>query len=262
MAAMKKVVIVTITLSCALFGYAESLAEKELILEAATGLASEKLPFSPDWSGSVGSGGLLAREFALRTSYIFNSNISVSTTMGHTYYWHEENIGYAPPVDWGWDRSETRKVLYIRPTLRLSSKVGGIDLGAILFRERSDIQFDDFEDYSSTYDNYLIPVIGLDLGEEGKMIYGHLLDAFPLMAGGGLIEIGFSLRSREYYEHKFFWGASGFQGSALGYRGEFPVYKSTAVTVGFSIGSRDRDNVYMMTLGIKTIINHNQKKRF
>jgi len=249
-------------LSCALFGYAESRAEKELILEAATGLASEKLPFSPDWSGSIGSGGLLAREFALRTSYIFNSNLSVSTTIGHTYYRHEENIGYAPPVDRGWDRSEKKKVLYIRPTLRLSSKVGGIDLGAILLREESGIQLDGFEDISSSYDHYLVPVIGVDLGEEGKMIYGRFLDAFPLMAGGGLIEIGLSLRYREYYEHKFFYGISGFQHSSLGYRGEFPVYKSTAITAGFSIGSRDRDNVYMMTLGIKTIFNLNQKKRF
>jgi hypothetical protein len=245
MVGMGKRVFVSIILIFVISSSSISRADNELTLEAAMGLASEKLPFSPDWSGSVGSRGLLAREFAFKTSYIINSNLSVSSTFGHMYYWHEENIGYAPPIDWGWDRSEKRKVLYIRPALRLSSKVGAIDLGAIILREETGIQLDSYEDHSSSYDHYLVPVIGLDLGDEGKMIYGHLLDAFPLMAGGGLIEIGISLRSREYYEHKFFYGISGFQQASLGYRGEFPVYKSTAITAGFSIGSRDRENVYM-----------------
>lgn len=235
-----------------------SRAEKELILEAATGVASGKLPFGPGWSGSVSSDGLLGREFAFRTTYNCNSFLSISTAIGRLSYWYEDNVGYAPPPGWGWDRSEKRNALYIRPAVRLYSGSGSIDLGGILYREDAEFRVDGNGSYSSSYGSHFLPVIGVELGEEGKFIYGRFLDAFPLITGGGIIEFGFAVRSRRFYEHRFFLGIP----ASLGYGGEFRVYKSTAITAGFSLAGGDRENFYILTVGVKTILSHETKKRF
>lgn len=233
-----------------------------MILEAATGVLSKAKPFSSDWNGSVGRDGLLMREFAFKATYIYNSHLSISSTIGQLNYWYENRISFFPEPDWGWGGSKNRKVLYMRPIMQFSADFGRLDLGALIYNEDPEHQLDYFSDNSSNRDRRFWPVIGIELGEQDIFVYGRWLDSFPLLTGGGEFEMGFLIRPKKLYEHRVFVGFSGFQEIALGYRGEFPVYKQFAITPGFSIGEERRDKVYMLTFGIKTIIDHNQKKRF
>lgn len=244
-------------------------AANEWILEAATGVASEALPFSSDWEGSIGSGGLQAREFAFRASFIYNSHLSASATFGHIYFWYEdENVHYSPPPP-GYPypyiyRDGKRKALYFRPTITLSSERGRLDLGIILYKEE---RFSSATNQYSSYDDDHgpFPVMGIELGDPGLYVYGRLANSFPLFTGGGAFEFGMGGRSGGIYEHKLYIGVSGSSGAGIamiGYRGEFRVYKQVAIAPGFAIGGNDRDNLYIFTFGIKTILDHNQKKRF
>jgi len=176
-------------------------------------------------------------------------------------------MGYSPPPhwEWGWDSSRERKALYFRQTITLSSELGRVDLGILLYREEESPHLINGNYYTSDQERRLLPVLGVELGEPGVYVYGRFLNSFPLFTGGGAYEIGISGRSREIYEHKFYVAVSASRGTGMGtigYRGEFRIYKKLAITPGFSVGGNDRDNVYSFTFGIKTILDHNRKKSF
>jgi hypothetical protein len=61
-------------------------------------------------------------------------------------------------------------------------------------------------------------------------------------------------RVHDIYEHKLFTSMTDYQDFSLGYRGEFRVYKKVAITPGFSLGRKRRHDVYMMSIGIKSLV--------
>lgn len=259
---MDKIVAFMIIILICLSAISSSRAEEYVTLEAATGIASTNLPFSSEWSGSVEENGLLAKEFAFRANYKFNTIFSISSTFGHLNYWYEENIGLISPFG-GWPNgSGNRKALYFRPTLTLSSETGRLNLGILLYRNERGINPDENDYFPFEEDHRLKPVIGIELGDQGVYLYGRLLSSFPLISGGGIYEFGMGGRSKGLYEHKFFVSFSPIQGGVIGYRGEFRIYNQIAITPGFSIGGKNRDKIYMITLGIKAILDHSAKKAF
>ena len=251
---MKKSVIIAILIS-GLFGYSSSWAENELTLEAAMGLASQEKSFAPDWPGYVGDDGLLYREFAARIQYRYNPLLTLSSTLGFLNDWKKpRDILYFDRPDLWYPLMAKRKFVYIRPAMRLSAEWLRVDLGLLLLIENADSLRNKTEFYIYNEEKSVFPVLGIELGEDNGFLYAGLANSFPMISGGGIIEIGLGGRFRGIYQHKFFAAASGYQDMSLGYRGEFRVYKKMAITPGFSLGGRDRDNVYMMTIGIKSLI--------
>jgi hypothetical protein len=232
-----------------------SRAENELILEAAAGIASENKPFTSDWRGSLGSGGLLMREFAFKMTYNYSYALGFSSTLGYISDWEKPRyVFYFDRPDL-WERIEIRRrILYFRPDIQLSFGQIGLDLGILIYRENVDslkaiTEFSVFEQAHG-----ILPVFGIKLGEPKGFIYVNFANSFPLVSGGGLIEMGVAGRCHKAYEQKLFFAMSGYQDMAIGYRGEFRIYKKTAISPGFSLGGKDRDNVYMLTLGIKSLV--------
>ncbi len=251
---MRKIIILVIFNLSALSAFG---AEGNLILETASGLSSESLPFSSGWNGSIGPGHLQAREFAFKATYIYNSHLSASSTIGFLKYWYEGGIDFFYQPYWYPSSRGTRETRYFRPTITLSSNRGRFDLGILVYKLNRN------KKYVYAADNYYYPlnevqrvkpVIGMELGDQRLYVYLRFLNSFPLVSGGGVYEFGIAGRSKSIYEHKFYITVSEFQGGAIGYRGEFRVYKKIAITPGFSVGGRDRDKSYMMTLGLKSLI--------
>jgi hypothetical protein len=242
--------------------FSSSQSGEKLIFEAAVGVASRNTPFTSDWSGCVGEGGLLLREFAFRITYDHNSHIGISSTIGHLNYWYEENIDLMPPFG-GWSNgSGARKALYFRPTLILSSELGRLDIGILLYRNERGIHTDENHYFPFDGDHRFKPAIGIELGDQDIFVYGRFLNSYPLISGGGVYEIGMAGRSEGLYEHKFYIAVSENQGGGLGYRGEFRVYNKIAITPGLLIGGDDDGTIYMISFGIKAILDHSAKKSF
>lgn len=230
-------------------------AENELILEAATGVSSENKPLTSDWNGSLGSDGLLMREFAFRMTYNYTHNIDFSSTLGYLSDWEKPRYVFYSDRPDIWANLETkRKILYFRPDMRLSSDQITLDVG-LLFSGNIVESLETKTEFS-VFDhlNWILPTIGIQLGDSKVYMYANFAGSFPLISGGGLLEIGMGGRYHGLYEHKIYFAVTGYQQVALGYRGEFRIYKKTAITPGFSIGGNDRDDVYMMTIGIKSMV--------
>jgi hypothetical protein len=252
---MYRLVIIANILFFVVSSTSSSRAENELTLEAAMGLASEEKPFTSDWSGYVGEGGLLYREFAMKMAYRYSSLLTLSSTLGVWNDWEKPRyiLYFDRPDLWSYLQAK-REFFYFRPTMRLSAEWIRLDLGLILLMENADSLKNKTEFHKFEREKDVCPVLGIELGEDNGYIYAGLANSFPLISGGGIIEIGLGGRYRGIYEHKFFTAASGYQDVSIGYRGEFRVYKNIAITPGFSLGGRDRENVYMITFGIKSLI--------
>jgi hypothetical protein len=232
-----------------------SRAENEFTLEAAIGLALQEKSFAPDWPGYVGDDGLICREFAARIQYRYNSLLTLSSTFGFFNDWKKpRDILYFDRPDLWYPLMAKRKFIYLRPTMRLAAEWLRLDLGLLLLIENADSLRNKTEFYIFDGEKSVFPVLGIELGEDNGFLYAGLANSFPMVSGGGIIEMGLGGRYKGIYEHKFFTAASGYQDISLGYRGEFRVYKNIAITPGFSIGGRDRENVYMITLGIKSLM--------
>jgi hypothetical protein len=226
-----------------------------LTLEAAVGLALQDNSFTPDWPGYVGDGGLIYREFAARMGYRHNGWLEISSTFGTLRDWEKTgDVQYMKPPD-TWGSSNTiRKYAYSRPTVRLSLESFRLDLGAVLLIETRHVHNRAIDFHKSTVRKSVFPAFGVELGESDGYLYAGFLNSFPLVSGGGAIEFGIAGKSRGIYEHKAFFAMGGYQALAIGYRGEFRVYRNTAIAPGFSLGGSGRDNIYVITFGIKSLI--------
>ena len=260
---MKKVAIATIILIYVLFGYTVLSADNELTLEAATGMAWQKEPLPNDWPGYVGDGGLIYREFAIRMAYQYDSLLTLSSTIGLLNDWKKpRDILYFDRPDLWYSLMANREMAYLRPTIRLSADWMKLDLGFMVLIERADSLRGKTEFYLFDEKKNIFPALGIELGDDHFYLYGGYINSFPVISGGGIAEMGMGVRSRGIYEHKIYTAISGYQDMSLGYKGEFRIYKNTAISPGFSFGAGDRENVYMMTIGIKTIFGHESKNRF
>jgi hypothetical protein len=146
-----------------------------------------------------------------------------------------------------------RKFIYFRPTMRLSAEWFRLDLGLILLIEGADSLRNKTEFFLFDDEKDIYPALGAELGDDDFYLFAGYMNSFPVISNG-IIEMGMGVRSHGIYEHKIFTTTSGYQDISLGYRGEFRIYKNIAITPGFSIGGRDRENVYMITFGIKSLL--------
>ena len=245
-------IIIAFVIISGLFALSSSRAENELTLEAAIGVASEEKPFTSDWSGSVGPGGLLAREFAFKATYHENQYL-YSLSFGFFDDYDEARTWLFSPLDLGGPPVSIRKVNYIRPTVKLSVDFIKLEMGVVFFR--SDIDSFDYVFNESIFpnDRKSRPVFEFGFGEDNLHLYIGFLNSFPV-ASTGVFEMGIIGRNKGIYDHKVFMAGTDYQEIAVGYRGEFRIYKKIAVTPGFSLGGKHGDNVYMMTIGIKSLL--------
>ena len=126
-------IIIAFVIISGLFALSSSRAENELTLEAAIGVASEEKPFTSDWSGSVGPGGLLAREFAFKATYHENQYLNYSLSFGFFDDYDEARTWLFSPLDLGGPPVSIRKVNYIRPTVKLSVDFIKLEMGSCFF---------------------------------------------------------------------------------------------------------------------------------
>jgi hypothetical protein len=247
--------IFTIIMIIGLSAFSSSWAENELTLEAAMGAASGNIPFTSEWSGSVGEDGLIYREFASKIGYRYNSWLNLSSTIGVFSDWKKPRyILYFDRPDL-WENLESkRKIWYLRPTANLSGEWFKFELGASLLIKEADslenkAEYDIFNEGKSLY-----PVLGMEFGESNTFIYAGYSNSFPLISGGGVFEIGMGGRFRGIYEHKVFAAASGYQMISIGYRGEYRIYNDIAITPGISYGGKVNENVYTFSIGVKSLV--------
>ena len=225
-----------------------------LIIEAAGGVGSPVSPFSSKWKGAVRSGGLYFKEFAVRGKYVLTPVISVGASLGWLKDYSVSPIWpFPPPELWGPQKS-IREVFYFIPSIKVSLYELRLDVGAIVYREEIDGAWYVSDKYPFNGSHRLKPSIGVELGEPGVYIFGRFSNSFPLISGGGIIELGIGGKVKEIYEHKGYVGISSYHDIGLGYRGEIRIYKETAFSVGAAVGRTDAKNIYTLTFGIKTSI--------
>jgi hypothetical protein len=231
----------------------------DFVFEAATGLGSPYSPFSSKWNGSVGSSGLLFKEYAFRGSYQLHNRIMIAGSIGWLKNGKvKDRIIFSPDVPpippFGYNRMEAlQEVTYFVPSILLTLEAVRLDLGSIIYSEsRSD---DNAQEFGYPFDggHKFRPVMGLEFGEQSGFLFFRFLDTFPLYAGG-VSEVGIGGRVGGIYEHKGYLFFTPFDGIGLGYRGEFRIYRRTAISVGASFGGNETDNVFLLSLGLKTII--------
>jgi hypothetical protein len=230
----------------------------DLVVEAAGGVGSPHFPFSSKWNGSFVDGGLFLRDYAVRCRYDITEWLSVSSMLGwlENRYTERQNFivydGPFPPFDRQYI-SPIQKITYFVPTIRLTLQTIRADFGAIVYSQRrTGSSYRDFY-YPFNSSHRFKPVIGLELGERNGYLFGRFLDTFPLYAAG-IAEAGIGWRISGKYEHKIsiLGLPSGFMG--IGYRGEFRVYRETALSLGFSFGATDRETIFHLSLGFKTTL--------
>lgn len=246
-------IIIAITIITVLFPLSSSRAENELTLEAAMGMASEAKPFTSDWSGSVGPEGLMVKEFAFKAKYQFNFPFSVSSTIGFLKDYDYPTFWIEIPPTFIERPFSRRDVTYFRPTVQSSFQWIKLEIGALFYWIDVDTLSYVFRDDVFDPGRKPRPVFGIEFGERDFFVYGSFLNSFPFVAGG-VYEMGLVKKISGIYEHKVFGSMSEYQNIALGYRGEFRVHKNMAITSGFSWGRQNLDNVYMMTVGVKSPI--------
>jgi hypothetical protein len=230
---MYRIVIVINIMIFVVFATSTSRAENELTLEAAMGLASEKKPFTSDWSGYVGEGGSIT--FGFLDDY----------DKARTWAFSASNLGGQPV--------SIRKVSYVRPTVKIAVDLIKVEMGVVFFKSVIDSFEYIFKESVFPIDRKSRPSFELGFGQKNFFLYFGFLNSLPISTTG-IIEMGIKGMIHDIYEHKIFTSMTDYQDFSLGYRGEFRVYKNIAITPGFSIGGRDRENVYMMTIGIKSLI--------
>jgi hypothetical protein len=232
----------------------------EITLEAAAGLGSPHTPFSSKWKSSVGSDGLLFKEYAIRGGYQLRDWLSISGSIGRLENSNAKEKNYVlpdqgnpfPPYDYQYT-PPLQKVTYFIPAIALSFETIRLNFGTVIYGEsRAGGGYHEFG-YPFDGEHRFKPVMGVELGEPGGYLFAHFLDAFPLYSGG-LAEVGIGGKIGGIYEQKAFLISPPFDALGLGYRGEFRVYHRTAVSVGLSFGGSDTDNVFLMSFGLKTII--------
>ena len=229
-----------------------------IIIESAAGVGSEVMPFSSEWNGHVSSNGVSFREFAVKTTYVISSGFSASFTGGwlkdHSYgnFW----TAMPPPPEYWYRIEATRETIYFIPSIRADLSVIKFDIGVILYDEKIADQWFYLDKCPFKEGKGSFPSLGVELGEERTFFYGRLFDSFPVMSGGGVWELGIGYRTNSFYEHVVYFASSAYQTVGLGYRGELKLYRQTGLSFGVSVGGRDHDNAYNMTLGLINIINH------
>lgn len=232
----------------------------DLTLEAATGLGSPYSPFSSKWNGSVGSNGLLFKEYAIRGGYQVRDWFSVSSTFG----WlensdanakHHINLVDSPPMPpYGYVYSQPlQKVVYFIPTMTLSFETIRLDFGTVIYSESQTKGA--YQEFGYPFDggHRFRPVMGFELGESNGYLFMRFLDTFPLYSGG-IAEAGIGYKIGGIYEQKAYLIGPPFDAVGIGYQGEFRVYRKTALSIGFLVGGTDTHNIFLMSFGVKTII--------
>ena len=237
---MKIRLIIPIIAFCAAFVSSDLQADDELVLEAAMGVASYNKPFTSDWRGSLGSDGLLMREFAFRTTYNYTHGIGFSSAIGYLSDWDKPRyIFYFDRPDL-WERLEIRRrIVYLEPEVRLTYGQFNFNFGALIYSVNTDSLREITENTIFNQSGGLLPAFGLKIGEPEAYLYVNFDNSFPLISGGGVVEFGIGGQYREIYEQKLYFSTSGYQDLGVGYRGEFRIYKKTAITPGFSLGGRE-----------------------
>jgi hypothetical protein len=229
----------------------------DITLEAAAGLGSPDTPYSSHWNGTVGGNGLYHREFAFRGGCEIQSWLSASTMIGFLKNrgYVEDNLNYPAisPNQYHYFQG-LQDVVYIIPSFRFSLSIIRFDLGTIIyFSSLSGDPYSEF-DYPFNGSHRFKPTLGIELGETQTYIFARYLDSFPFYASG-LGAIGIGGRVGGIYEHQgsIIGGPYGVLG--IGYRGEFRVYHQTAISASFFLaGVNDNENVFLLSLGVKTII--------
>jgi hypothetical protein len=248
---MKILLTVAIMLHSAL-----ALASNELIVEYATGIASEHMPLSSRWGGPVLEDGSYYKEHAVRASYGFNEHVGVSLMSGWLDKWNFRDRYFMPSPPYGGYPPDTRRqnqqVYYFVPAIRMAASLIQLNIGGIFYN--SEIENRVFMEYPFDGGHRLRPSFMAALGDENVYLYVSYLGSLPLYAGGGA-EAGILGKVGGYYEQKAYFGG-GQYGPGIGYRGEFKATRNVALAVGFSLGHSDdaSDNVYTITAGVKVRI--------
>jgi hypothetical protein len=239
-----------------IFGISASASGRQFIFESAAGIGSSHSPFSKNWRGDVSSGGLFFKEYAIRGTYLLNKYISLSSTFGQISELNTPQIFYyaeEPPFPhFNYPDRYPQNVTYFIPSIRLELPFLRLDLGSILYDSRSDkLSIYKFS-YPFNGSHNFKPSAGLELGENSFYIFVRLSDSFPFHSGGGVGEIGLGGRVSDIYEHRIFLAPDNVFDGLLGYRGEARIYKNTALSFGFIIGSgQDEDFTFSSTAGVK-----------
>ncbi len=230
-------------------------------VKAASGIASENLPLTADWTGKVRPGGLLAQEYSFKIMYDARDNFSFSLTAGYLRDFHTRDFRIVFPINTYAFQVVQGGITYGRPTVRLGKEWVKLEIGAFLYAYDSDNSDYIFRDDIFGQDEDPCPVLGIEFGERDYFVFGEYMNSFPFMFAGAY-EMGFIKRINETYEHIISGSIAGYQDFALGYRGEFRIYGNIAIIPGFSWGLRDQDSAYTLTLGVKTVFNDRLKKGF
>jgi len=249
---MKALMFILLTLQSAFAG-----ASDDLILEYATGIASEHLPLTLKWSGPVTGDGSYYKEHAVRASYDINKHVAVTLMSGRIAKWNfrDRDIGYSPPPEGNPQPSyrQDQQVFYFVPGIRLTAYVFTFNLGGILYD--SDTENRAYLKYPFNGSHRFKPSFTAALGDEDVYLFVSFFNSLPLYSGGGGMEAGLYGRVGGYYEQKGYIGSSEY-GLGIGYRGEFKMTRNAALALGLSLGHSDdaRNNVYTVMAGLKVRI--------
>jgi hypothetical protein len=248
----------TIILAATLLLFAASSRAGDLTLEVAGGFGSPYFPFSSHFSGTIDGGGLFHKEIAARASYPLRNWLSLSATVGYLrerpeyiIYMYPETPNI-PPYSYR-HHYPRQNVTYFIPTFKLSYEIFRVDIGGIIYSaSQEDRAWREF-DYPFNGSHLFKPSMRIELGEQGLYVLVGTLSSFPLLSCG-MLEAGVGGRVSGLYEHKVTLIGGPYEAMGVSYRGEVRVYKRTAVSLGVTVAGTDHDNLFLVSLGVKTII--------
>ncbi|MCP4582718.1 MAG: hypothetical protein GY839_13995 [candidate division Zixibacteria bacterium] len=230
-------------------------SQDKYIFETAVGIGSAHSPFSSEWENGISSRAINYREFAMRgTIYLFDY-LSASISAGSIRDAHIPDryiLQFWPRPKYVNYNSE-RNVFYINPCLTLKQKIIRFSAGANIHVINSGGFPRARYDYPFNGGTPITPSFRLELGAEDRYIVIGSLSSIPLYSGGGHAEIGFAGRSKNGFEHKFFYAASPFMRTNLGYRGEFRIFGNNGLVFSAMFGSENHYKLYSFSIGFKTV---------
>ncbi len=246
---MKKIICIAV----AAILYSPAAHARDIVLEFAGGFGSQYIPFNSKWNGSVSHDGLYHKEFAFSGSYQARDWLVLSGTIGWVRERDNEHVYFIPEFPPFGPATFHQDVTYFRPTIRFTHEVFRADLGTIIYSSAQDNGHHHAFDHPFDGSHLFKPTMGIEFGENSTYVFIRYLDSFPLYSAG-LMAVGLGGRIAGLYEQQVAVIGGPYDINGIGYRGEFRVYSKTAVSVGLSLAGFGNDVIYVMSLGLKTIL--------